>query len=267
MKPIILSLLMVFIIAPLNVFADDGAYNLHLHSEVIEQEGKGGQHLEIKELNTDTIQKVVIDSGKKTIQLSKGDYEIRTVKAPYGFEAVGEPIQFSVPFVTKEDGKTLADFTIELKLEEILKDVIVTKEDKSTNDRLSGAIFDIAQVNSEGRIVTLFEDLETDKNGQFRVDGVRYGTYEFIETVAPNGYARLTESVAFTVDENSEDIIKLTIYNEKVPVEVVPEVPTPETPAYERTGVSALNGLVILGIGLLGVLGAYGFKKSKEDKQ
>src|SRR5699024_806210 len=116
------------------------------------------------------------------------------------------PIQFSVPFVTKEDGTTLSDYTIELKLEEILKDVIVTKKDKDTDDRLSGAIFDIAQVNNEGRIITLFEDLETNDEGQFRVDGVGFGDYEFIETIAPNGYERLTESVAFTVDDSSEDI-------------------------------------------------------------
>ena len=265
MKGLIVSLLAFFIIVPFTVSAENATYNLHLHSETLEQKGEGEQHLEIREINNGTIQKVIVDSGKKTVELTKGDYEITTTQAPYGFKTIEEPIQFSVPFVTKEDGTTLSDYTIELKLEEILKDVIVTKKDKDTDDRLSGAIFDIAQVNNEGRIITLFEDLETNDEGQFRVDGVGFGDYEFIETIAPNGYERLTESVAFTVDDSSEDIIEITIFNNKIPTA---EKPKPEEPKketiFERTGTSAI------GLGLFAIVGVVGsaifVNKKKKDK-
>lgn len=251
--------------------ADEGeleneTYQLHLQSEVIKELGQGEHHLQLTNIETEETEDIVVgDSGKLTLELTKGDYQLESTKVLDGYvSANDEPIQFSVPFVTSDNGDTLYEYTIELKLEKILKDVIVEKRDKDTQARLQGAMFNVLK---DGKL--MYQGIESDSNGMLEIGDAEYGTYELVETKAPEGYHLLEEPHTFVIDDGVVDeTLRIFIYNTaiEVPEDVQPE-DKPEEPSrtFEKTGITALGSGLFIALGASGIIALVSKRKKDEE--
>ena len=92
------------------------------------------------------------------------------------------------------------------------------------------------------------------KNGQVRVVGFDNGTYYLEETVAPQGYNKLTARQKFIIsDGNLDAIYNAGIFSTGSGVHVVNKTGSmlPETGALGTTIFVALGGIVVLGAGVL----------------
>lgn len=86
----------------------------------------------------------------------------------------------------------------------------IIKQDKSTEERLEGAVFELRDEN--GNVI---ETATTDGNGFYKfTTELDYGSYTLHETKAPNGYRKLTHPINVTIDKDKHDV-KLTVDNSK----------------------------------------------------
>lgn len=83
--------------------------------------------------------------------------------------------------------------------------------------------------------------LLSDKDGKFEIKGLAYGNYSLTETVAPAGYVKLAEPIAFTVDAESYRT------NQNVVNNVNPSIP--------NTG--GIGSVIFIIVGLLLMVMAY----------
>lgn len=84
----------------------------------------------------------------------------------------------------------------------------IMKQDGETEDRLVGAEFELRQGNKVVASGT------TNSDGILTFDEVDYGEYELVETKAPNGYRKLTKSIAVTIDKDNHNE-QITVDNSK----------------------------------------------------
>lgn len=106
--------------------------------------------------------------------------------------------------------------------------VMLSKEDAIDPDiRLQGARFKLYQAsdaNTEGSVLIpntenmyglLWGELRTDENGIFKLDRLIVGEkYYLVETAAPTGYMMLSVPVVFTVTDDDDGNIDLTVLDE-----------------------------------------------------
>lgn len=255
LRPILLGMLMLLNLAPQVVRADvvPDVGTIHLHSELLEERTGVFYRVELINLDTGDVKEITLNQSKVSVDLPVGNYEIVSTDIPSGVRPINEPIRFSVPLVTK-DGATLSDFTIELKTETILKDLIVKKVDATTGEELQGAIFNIATIAEDGTRNVVFEDLETNPTGQFRINGMQLGNYELIEISPPEGYRQLAEPVAFIIDEASDDVTHLVIKNFKTDPPSGPDRPITDKPTFEQTGAGTLGLAMFVLIAMVGLV-------------
>lgn len=145
-------------------------------------------------------------------------YTLREIEAPEGYE-LADDMTFTVP----TDGDTI---TVTMSDRPIIGSVRLTKVDASTRDTLAGAEF--ALYNEAGtRIYATgtagsYRATSSTSNGVFVTDGsgsltiadLPYGTYYFIETKAPAGYALSTERLGFTIVRGGE-LVEVTFTDTK----------------------------------------------------
>lgn len=149
--------------------------------------------------------------------LDWGTYYFKEISAPLGFELSSETREFRISAKTsgtvnrlfmdddpKSGSAVLEKYEKdrpEVKLEGA-KFGLVQKLADGTSKRcsviLSGGVYRIADSTDEGAVT----ELVTDADGQIRVEGLKWGTYEFIETEPPQGYAAAAVE-SFTVDRDS----------------------------------------------------------------
>lgn len=145
-------------------------------------------------------------------------YTLREITAPEGY-GVAEDMTFTVP----ADGSSI---TVTMSDPPIIGSVRLTKRDASTRETLAGAEF--ALYNDAGtriyatgsagsyRATTSTSNgvFVTDSAGTLTISDLPYGTYYFVETKAPEGYALSSERLGFTILRSGE-LVEVTYLNTK----------------------------------------------------
>ncbi len=131
-----------------------------------------------------------------------GRYLLTETKAPTGY--VLDTHYYSVKI--KEDGKTItvsneksSDKFFNTKIKGTVK---LTKYDKDSNKKLSGAVFTVYEGNTD----KIYGKL-TEKSGVYSLSGIPYGKYSLKETKAPKGYVLDKNRYSFEIKTNGETII------------------------------------------------------------
>ena len=172
------------------------------------------------------------DETKVVEGLEHGDYILREITAPNGFQKILD-IEFTV---TDDNGVTILEVTDELTK------TIIEKVDEN-GKLLTGAHLQI--INDKGEVVREFI---TDGKA-YVIEGLAHGTYTLHEVQAPKGY-QLADDIQFTVtDDNGELIVTML---DKAIVEV------------PQTGFDQ-NTLMIGGLALVIVGSAVATKKRKRN--
>ncbi|WP_100486720.1 SpaA isopeptide-forming pilin-related protein [Sporolactobacillus pectinivorans] len=151
-------------------------------------------------------------SGQFTVNgLAPGSYQFIETKAPNGYQLDQTPIPFKI---TNTDVQA-----VPITATDKLNSVTLTKVDANdSNAKLPGAEFELQ--DSKGNVVTtdvtgkaLPTIWTTDSNGQFTVNGLSAGNYQFVETKAPNGYQLDQTPTPFTVTNTDVQAVPITATN------------------------------------------------------
>lgn len=160
------------------------------------------------------------DSGKKLdeittdrkgvagLELPVGDYYLRELEAPDGYERTEKRINFSI-----KAGET-TEKTIKNSKEDFDGDtgtLVIIKEDKDTGDGLRNAVFGV--YDSDGDKI---DEVETGRDGTAELD-LDAGSYYLRELEAPDGYRKDGKKVTFRI--TADKTTKVTVKNEKEPEE------------------------------------------------
>ncbi|MCY7978105.1 SpaA isopeptide-forming pilin-related protein [Bacillus inaquosorum] len=165
------------------------------------------------------------EKGQITVHgLKAGEYQFVETKAPKDYHLDQTPISFKI---TNTETKP-----IDITVENILApgDVNVTKVDQDDkNTVLAGAEFKLLDasgkpVKTDGFGKELPELWKTDNKGQFTVKGLAPGSYQFIETKAPEGYKLDETPIEFTIEKGQSKAVEIVVSNQKV------KMPTPDKP-------------------------------------
>ncbi|WP_057877470.1 SpaA isopeptide-forming pilin-related protein [Levilactobacillus paucivorans] len=165
--------------------------------------------------------------------LPAGDYKFIETAAPEGYTLDSTPIPFTIVKGETATVDVSAEDTADHNDEEPSGEVILTKVDKATGEKLTGAVYKL--VDAEGEVIRT--DLITNAEGNIQVDGLAAGDYQFIETKAPEGYTLNETPIAFTivngattaVNVSAEDVATTPGGGGETPGETVPPVTTPPT--------------------------------------
>uniref|UniRef100_UPI002032FF5D MSCRAMM family protein n=1 Tax=Enterococcus faecalis TaxID=1351 RepID=UPI002032FF5D len=135
------------------------------------------------------------DNGQVTfdIELPIGKYVIKETTTPLGYETQ-DPIEI---MIADADGKLTVSGIKDNQVVNLLKDfeLIVTKKDILGKD-LKGAKFKLVGKDYS-------KELDSDTN-VFKFTGLKPGEYELIETVAPDGYVGLKDSIKIVIDQDGK---------------------------------------------------------------
>jgi len=174
-----------------------------------------------------------LDGKIKIDNLSIGKYYILEKEPATGYVLTEEKVFFEI----KENGEIVK---AEMTNKPIIGSLEFTKVDISTSDPLPNTLIQIYTENDE----LLFED-RTDELGMIVIDELRYGKYYILEKEAPEGYILNEEKMFFEIKEDGE-IVKATMVNEKVIIEV------PITGINEYPIIYVVSGILLLsGIGVI----------------
>ena len=145
--------------------------------------------------------------GKASFKnLLHGEYILKETDAPEGY-VVGITDQQTVTVNADKSTVTIAN-------KKIIRDVVLTKTDKETGERLAGAVFELQQ--KVGDSYRTIANLTTDKDGLLTQQKLEPGDYRFIELIAPEGYQRLSDPIVFTISEKQTEAIQLQAENLKL---------------------------------------------------
>lgn len=135
------------------------------------------------------------DNGQVTfdIELPIGKYVIKETTTPVGYETQ-DPIEI---MIADADGKLTVSGIKDNQVVNLLKDfeLIVTKKDNLGKD-LKGAKFKLVGKDYS-------KELDSDTN-VFKFTGLKPGEYELIETVTPDGYVGLKDSIKIVIDQDGK---------------------------------------------------------------
>ena len=144
--------------------------------------------------------------GVAELELPVGDYYLRELEAPDGYERSEKRINFSI-----SAGKT-TEKTVKNVREDSDEDagtLVIIKEDKDTGDGLKNAVFGI--YDSDGDKI---DEVETGRDGIAELD-LDTGSYYLRELSAPDGYRRENKKITFKI--TADKTTKVTVKNEREP--------------------------------------------------
>lgn len=127
---------------------------------------------------------------------SSGDYYLKEVEAPKGYNLDNKEISFKVS--DKDIGTTLELKDIENNIK--TGSVTLTKEDSITKKPLEGASFKLYNDKDE-----VINTSKTDENGKINIDNLRPGKYYFKESIAPKGYNISNDKYNFEIIKGEVD--------------------------------------------------------------
>ncbi|MEH7150121.1 SpaA isopeptide-forming pilin-related protein [Bacillus thuringiensis] len=155
-----------------------------------------------KEVHTNL---VTDKNGKISVSdLRPGDYQFIETKAPEHYVLDETTIPFTIErSQTKEINVTgknaLKKGSVEL-----------TKiDDIDVNTKLSNAVFNL--LDADGELVK--EGLKTNDEGKIVVENLRPGTYQFVETIAPEHYDLDKKPIVFTIKKSQTETLHITATN------------------------------------------------------
>ncbi|WP_312009223.1 SpaA isopeptide-forming pilin-related protein [Shouchella clausii] len=152
-------------------------------------------------LTTDANGRIVVEG------LKPGKYAFVETKAPADYQLDEKPIPFEIVRSQKEALVVEKSNTLIPGAVELLK---VNQHD--TAETLAGAEFTL--LDGEGNV--LKEGLTTDEEGKLRVEQLAPGTYQFIETKAPQGFELSSEPLPFVIERSQQETLKVTAFNELI---------------------------------------------------
>ncbi|MDT1957201.1 SpaA isopeptide-forming pilin-related protein [Carnobacterium divergens] len=154
-----------------------------------------------KDLTTNQEGQIVVED------LALGSYQFIETVAPNGYILDETPISFEI---TDSQQEPIQVSKINKK---ILGNVLLTKTaETSDGKKLEGAIFKLQDSNG----TLLKENLVTNSEGELFVDGLQPGSYQFIETVAPNGYILDETPISFEITDSQQEPIQVSKINKKI---------------------------------------------------
>ncbi|MGI8303027.1 SpaA isopeptide-forming pilin-related protein [Bacillus paranthracis] len=144
-------------------------------------------------------------NGKISVSdLRPGDYQFIETKAPEHYVLDETPIPFTIERsqtkkITVTGKNTLKKGSVEL-----------TKiDDIDTNTKLANALFDL--LDADGQLVE--KGLKTNNEGKIVVENLRPGTYQFVETIAPEHYDLNKKPIKFTIKKSQTETLHVTAKN------------------------------------------------------
>lgn len=144
--------------------------------------------------------------GVAELELPAGDYYLRELEAPDGYERSEKRINFSIS-AGKTTEKTVKN--VKEDSDEDTGTLVIIKEDKDTGDGLKNAVFGI--YDSDGDKI---DEVETGRDGTAELD-LDTGSYYLRELSAPEGYRKDGKKVTFRI--TTDKTTKVTVKNEKEP--------------------------------------------------
>ncbi|WP_062052471.1 SpaA isopeptide-forming pilin-related protein [Bacillus sp. JCM 19034] len=173
-----------------------------------------GTVLEDAEFELQTVDGEVVRAGLVTNEdgvivardLYPGEYQFVEVSAPADYELDATPVPFAIDFSQEE--------TVVVTKENHLipGSVELVKVDDVTGEAIEGAIFRLE--DAEGNV--LEEELETDEEGRIVVEDLRPGSYQFVETEAPQHYQLATEPIVFTIEPSQTERLFVNAENQLI---------------------------------------------------
>ena len=178
---------------------------------------------------------LITDSNGSVIlkNLHLGTYVVKEVQDPSGFYNAGEEKTVKLAYAGQNVEVVFSETTFTNDRQKA--EVIVTKQDKDTENPLNGGIFGIYAAsditNVDGTVVakkgTLIEKATTGTDGKakFSADLPLGFSYEVKEEQAPTGYVRNTEDVyqfafSYTNDKEAKVTFNHTFKNERVTAKI-----------------------------------------------
>lgn len=188
----------------------------------------------------------------------------------------------------KVDAKIVNTASLDTDFDKIVKEVdvktggkrFVKVDARDTNKKLADAKFVI--LNEKGDYLSQEKTgfawtnkvtnqnvlkLISDKNGQFEIRGLAYGTYQLEEIKAPIGYVLSKEKISFKVSETSYDqkngILKVVNTQER---RKIPKTKKPHTGIFPKTNDTFNSKMIWLGAFLV-LMVVIGFIHNKKDKK
>lgn len=140
--------------------------------------------------------------GRWSVELPYGRYEVLETKAAPGYDAIDTRFYADV----RDDGQ---EIELEVVNDYIYGTLDVLKTDEETGEPLPGATFDLLTQDGE-----VFDTLTTGEDGHARTS-LPHGTYDLVETGAPEGYVVSEEVIPVQIDSQGQTVEKV-IENRKV---------------------------------------------------
>ncbi|WP_220784645.1 SpaA isopeptide-forming pilin-related protein [Bacillus sp. BML-BC021] len=145
------------------------------------------------------------DNGEISVSdLRPGDYQFIETKAPEHYVLDETPIPFTIERSQTKEINVTGKNTLKKGSVELTK-----IDDINTDTKLPNAVFNLLDAN--GEIVE--EGLKTNVEGKIVVENLRPGTYQFVETIAPEHYDLNKTPIEFTIKKSQTETLHVTAKN------------------------------------------------------
>ncbi|KXY08055.1 SpaA isopeptide-forming pilin-related protein [Bacillus sp. FSL K6-0067] len=144
-------------------------------------------------------------NGKISVSdLRPGDYQFIETKAPEHYVLDETPIPFTIERSQTKEINVTGKNTLKKGSVELIK-----IDDIDTDTKLANAVFNL--LDADGEVVE--EGLKTNDEGKIIVENLRPGTYQFVETIAPEHYDLNKKPIEFTIKKSQTETLHITAKN------------------------------------------------------
>lgn len=144
--------------------------------------------------------------------LPLGTITIQETKAPEGY--FRNDTMFVRQIISQGYEENLSSYKVPVVAERSIQ-VEIFKFQTETTIPIPGTVFELTKANESK------ERFTTDESGKIILKGLAYGKYELREVTVMDGYLQSDEVFSFVVDEETQENICITVYNNPAPYELV----------------------------------------------